>query len=415
VRLLILTQYYPPETGAPQNRLSDLAQRLHQAGHQVTVLTALPNYPRGEIFENYRGRLLMEESLSGIRTVRTWIYATPRKSFVRRLLNYFSFVFSSFVLGVWKVRSPEVVIVESPPLFLGLSAWLLAFFKNARLVFNVSDLWPDSAVAMGILSNKLLIRWSRRLEEFLYRRSFLITGQTQGIVDNIQSRFADKRVALITNGIDVKRFSLAAIGNQKNSIKEEFGLAGKFVVGYAGLHGLAQGLDTALQAARLLGAREDLAFAFFGDGPEKEKLARFARDCALGNCHFLPSQPTARMPAIIGSFEVALVPLRKLELFKGALPSKMFEAMAAAVPIIVSIDGEARALVQKAQAGVFVEPENPEAMAAAIIELYRDPERLTALGMNGRRYVVEHYDRQKIAERFERLLIENGCAEMIAA
>jgi len=415
VRLLIVTQYYPPETGAPQNRLSDLAQRLKQAGHDVTVLTALPNYPRGEIFEGYRGRVLMEETVSGIKIVRTWIYATPRKDFTRRLLNYFSFVASSFALGVWKVGAPEVVVVESPPLFLGLSAWLLAIFKNARLVFNVSDLWPDSAVAMGVLSNKTLIRWSRRLEEFLYRRAFLITGQTQGIVDNIQSRFGDKRVALITNGVDVKRFFLPSTGNQKNQIKQEFGLADKFVIGYAGLHGLAQGLATTVDAARLLRAHEDLAFAFFGDGPDKERLVALAHRFDLKNFYFFPSQTTARMPAIIGSFDLALIPLRRLELFKGALPSKMFEAMAAAVPMIVSIDGEARALVQRARAGLFVEPEDSDAMSAAILELYRDPERMKTLGLNGRRYVLEHYDRQKIAENFERLLMANDCPETATA
>jgi glycosyltransferase involved in cell wall biosynthesis len=414
VRLLILTQYYPPETGAPQNRLSDLAQRLHQAGHQVTVLTALPNYPRGEIFENYRGRLLMEESRSGIRIVRTWIYATPRKGFVRRLLNYFSFVFSSFVLGVWKAGSPEIVIVESPPLFLGLSAWLLAFFKNARLVFNVSDLWPDSAVAMGILHNPWLIRLSKWLEEFLYRRSFLITGQTQGIVDNIQSRFPDKRVALITNGVDIKRFMHAA-GDRKSEIKNEFALTDKFVVGYAGLHGLAQGLESVIQAAGLLATEKDIVFAFFGDGPEKEKLVQLVNHLGLQNFRFYPSQMTERMPAIIGSFDIALVPLRRLELFKGALPSKMFEAMAAAVPIVVSIDGEARALVERARAGLFVEAEDSKAMAGAILELYRDRERLTTLGLNGRQYVIEHYDRQKIAERFERLLFANDCPETATA
>ena len=160
MRILILTQYYPPETGAPQNRLSDLAQRLIRSGHDLTILTALPNYPRGEIFKEYRGHLLVAENSAGLKIIRTWIYATRNKSFSRRLLNYFSFVASSFALGVWKIGPQDVVIVESPPLFLGISGFLLSFFKNARLVFNVSDLWPDSAIAMGILSNKSLIRLS---------------------------------------------------------------------------------------------------------------------------------------------------------------------------------------------------------------------------------------------------------------
>ena len=205
---------------------------------------------------------MIEEDSAGIKIIRTWIYATKKKSFIHRLLNYFSFVFSSFVFGVWKIGSPDVVIVESPPLFLGISGFLLSFCKNARLVFNVSDLWPDSAVAMGILTNKCLIRLSRWLEEFLYRRSVLITGQTQGIVENIRSRFGDKQVALVTNGVDVKKFFLASNGDQKTEIRNEFGLGSKFVIGYAGLHGLAQGLETIVHAARLLAEQGDLLFVF---------------------------------------------------------------------------------------------------------------------------------------------------------
>ena len=180
------------------------------SGHDLTVLTALPNYPRGEIFKEYRGRLVVEERSGNIKIIRTWIYATKKKSFIHRLLNYFSFVFSSFAVGAWKIGSQDVVIVESPPLFLGISGFLLSFCKNARLVFNVSDLWPDSAMAIGMLRNKSLIRLSRWLEEFLYKQSSLITGQTQGIVNNIRSRFGDKPVALMTNGVDVKAFLLAS-------------------------------------------------------------------------------------------------------------------------------------------------------------------------------------------------------------
>jgi glycosyltransferase involved in cell wall biosynthesis len=405
MRILILTQYYPPETGAPQNRLSDLAGRLSGSGHQVTVLTALPNYPRGEIFGDYRGRALIEEHCGEIKIIRTWIYASKRKSFCRRLLNYFSFVASSFALGVWKVGRQDVVMVESPPLFLGISGYLLSFCKNAKLVFNVSDLWPESAIAMGMVTNPWIIRASRWLEEFLYKRSVLITGQTQGIVDNIRSRFGDKRVALITNGVDVKAFSLGANGEQKDAIRREFGLEKRFVVGYAGLHGLAQCLETVLRAAALVREHKEILFVFFGDGPEKEKLLRFAKELDLENVRFLPSQPTSRMPQIIQTFDLALVPLKKLELFKGALPSKMFEAMAAAVPLIVTADGEARELLGRAQAGISVEAENPEAMARAVLQLFQDEERLKTFGIRGRQYVMQHYNREKIAKDFERLLI----------
>ncbi len=415
MRILILTQYYPPETGAPQNRLSDLARRLAGSGHDLRVLTAMPNYPRGEVFEAYRNRFLVEEKHAGVEVIRTWIYATKKKTFIQRILNYFSFVVSSVVLGIWKVGSPDIVIVESPPLFLGISGFLLSITKNAKLVLNVSDLWPDSAVAMGVLSNNVLIRASRALEEFLYRRAFLITGQTRGIVDDIQSRFPDKDVALITNGVDAAAFVAVSNSSQRTETRREFALQGKFVIGYAGLHGLAQGLDTVVHAARLLVDQQDILFAFFGDGPEKEKLIQQVEQCGLENVRFYSSQPSRRMPAVVGSFDVALVPLKGLELFKGALPSKMFEAMAAAVPLLASIDGEARQLIEKAGAGLCIEPENPDAMADAILQFYKDPQLLQCLGRNGQRYVIEHFDREKIADRFERLLTRGYRAEMASA
>jgi glycosyltransferase involved in cell wall biosynthesis len=386
--------------------MSDMARRLTEAGHEVTVLTALPNYPAGEVFAEYRGRWLLKERLQGVKVVRTWIYATQEKAFAHRLLNYFSFVVSSSLFGPWKTGAADVIVVESPPLFLGLAAILLSMVKRAKLVFNVSDLWPESAVAMGVVRSKSLIRLSTRLEEFLYRQSDLITGQTQGIVDNIRARFPQKKIVLITNGVDVNKFLAPADSEHRNQLRSEFAWQEKFVVGYAGLHGLAQGLETVLQAAQRLSAPETFLFAFFGDGPEKGKLQQRAVELNLNNVRFYPSQPSGRVPAILSAFDAAVIPLRKLEIFKGALPSKMFEAMAAALPLVVCIDGEAKRLVENAGAGICIEPEDATALSDAVRSLAADRDRLRALGDNGRRYVMEHYDRQKIAERFERLLYE---------
>jgi glycosyltransferase involved in cell wall biosynthesis len=405
MRILILSQYYPPETGAPQNRLSDLSHRLQRLGHTVVILTALPNYPQGKIFEQYRHRIVLEEWTRGVRIIRTWIYATKKKQFLLRLLNYWSFVLFSFLIGILKVSRQDVVIVESPPLFLGFSGFLLSRCIGAKLVFNVSDLWPESAVAMGVLRNKVLIDLSRRLEEFVYRHSDMITGQTQGIVDSVQSRFPAKHVQLITNGVDVDAFRSGSHADHKAKAKREFGIDGKFVIGYAGLHGLAQGLETVLQAAQRLSRYQELLFVLFGDGPERERLVQFARQNRLANVRFYPPQHSSRMPIVTASFDIGIIPLRRLELFKGALPSKMFEAMAAAIPLVVSVEGEASALVMKAQSGICVEPENPDAMANAILALYRDPATRCALGQNGRQYVVEHYDREHIAAKFERSIL----------
>jgi glycosyltransferase involved in cell wall biosynthesis len=406
VRILILTQYYPPERGAPQNRLSDMAQRLMASGHSVTVLTALPNYPTGKIFREYTGKLLLEERLQGIRVIRTWIYATKKKNFAYRLLNYFSFVCSSFVFGAWKIGSADVIVVESPPLFLGLSGFLLSIVKRARLVFNVSDLWPESAVAMGVLKSKPLIRLSTWLEEFLYRQSSLITGQTEGIVDSIRARFPGKKIALITNGVDVRTFLGTSNPGCRCKIRAEFGWNDNFVIGYAGLHGLAQGLEIILGAASRLREQKEIVFALFGDGPEKERLRRVASELKLTNVRFYDSEPTSRIPAILTSVDLAVIPLRKLEIFKGALPSKMFEAMAAGAPLVVSVEGEAKQLVERAQCGLCVEAEDPQALAEAILFLFQNHELLKTFGLNGQRYVTEHYDRQKIADRFERLLLD---------
>ena len=293
MRILLLTQFYPPESGAPQNRLSDLAKRLKAAGHHVEVLTAMPNYPKGVIFDGYRRRVVMEEERDGVRVIRTWIFAGEKSGFVRRLLTYFSFVISSLIVGARSARRPDAVIVELPPLFLGLSGYAISRLRRARLVLNVSDLWPESAVAMGILRSRFLIRASTRLEEFLYRRADLITGQTEGIMQSVRSRFPTKRLGLITNGVDLSAFREPSPPEESRILRREFGLGEDFVVGYAGLHGHAQGLETILRAAQLLENAPDVVFALFGEGPLKADLVAQARGAR--NVRFIAAQPSARM------------------------------------------------------------------------------------------------------------------------
>jgi glycosyltransferase involved in cell wall biosynthesis len=407
MNLLFLTQYYPPETGAAQNRISDLARRLATWGHNVTVLTALPSYPKGEIFEGYRGKLVLDETIDGIRVLRVWTYTTKSKSFVRRLLNYFSFVLGSILVGVAKSGPQDVLIVESPPLFLGLSGLLLSKLRHSKMVFNVSDLWPESAVSLGILRSKLLVGIATALEEFIYRRSDLITGQTQGIVDKISARTPAIPVALVTNGVDIGTFSID-LNAARERIRRDLGMERAFVVGYAGLHGLAQGLETLLQAADRLRGQENIQFVFFGDGPEKTRLTELAREKALANVRFYPPEPKVNMPSIMAAFDASIVPLKRLDLFRGALPCKLFESMAAAVPVIVSIEGEARALVEQAGAGICVPPEDGAQMAEAILKLRSNPALRISLGQSARKYVIGNYNRETIAKRFDHLLSNLG-------
>lgn len=402
LNILFLTQYFPPEVGAPQNRIFEFAKRLKDNGHNITVLTAMPNYPRGEIYEGYKGKRFLIENMDGIRVIRTWIYATKSKGFVKRLLNYFSFTFSSVFQGLKHLdRSIDVIIVESPPLFLGWSGYRISKKLKAKYVFNVSDLWPESAVKLGVLHNRLFIKLSTCLEEFSYRKADIITGQTRGIIDNISSRGFKDKTYLITNGVDINLFGRDRANKQ---FIEENGLSGKFIAGYAGIHGLAQGLETIVKAANILREYDDIRFVFVGEGPEKQKLINMRDELKLNNIMFLPVQPKKNMPGIVASFDCALVPLKKLDLFKGALPSKMFETLASNVPIILSVEGEAKELIESANAGICVEPENEKQIAEAVLKLYKNPELKEALGANGRRYIEEHFDRARITKKFEDVL-----------
>lgn len=405
MNILILTQYYPPEPGAPQNRLSDLAMRLHRRGHRVTVLTALPNYPRQEIFPEYRGRLTMEETVDGIRIIRTWIYCSKKPTFFRRLLNYWSFALSSLLLGWRRTGRQDAILVELPPLFLGISGIVLALMKRAKCIINVSDLWPQSAIDMDVIRNQTVIALSTWLEEFIYRRADLLTGQTSGIVANIRRRFPSKQVELFTNGVDVDQFVTRSEHSKRADVRDEFEWGNRFVVAYLGLHGLAQGLECAIEAAEFLANESDILFVFFGDGPTKDELMQRVEERRIPNVRFYPTRSREKVRQILGAVDAALVPLRRLALFKGALPSKLFEAMASGIPVILSVDGEARELVERANAGIYVEPEDGRGIADAVLRLYRSPELRNELGTSGRAYVIRYFDRQKIALDFERLLL----------
>jgi len=403
MRILFLTQYCPPEVGAPQNRIFEFAKKLKEFGHEVTILTALPNYPRGEIFEEYKGNKVVIEEIEGIKIVRTSIYATKSKKFTKRLRNYLSFTFSSVIKGAKHIDNQDVIITESPPLFLGFSGFILAKFKKAKFIFNISDLWPESAIKLGVLHNKLFIKMSVWLEEFCYKKAAAVTCQTQGIVDDIVNRGFDKnKIHLLTNGVDTKLFKKE---NRDEDFRREIGIESKFALCYAGIHGIAQGLQVIIDAAEIVKNEVNIQFIFVGDGPEKQDLINLVKEKGLNNVTFLPLQPKTNMPKIVASMDAAIIPLRKLELFKGALPSKMFETLASEIPIILPVQGEAAKLINNANAGIVVEPENSKEIAEAVLKLYNDIELRNELGQNGREYVMENYARENITRKLEKILM----------
>lgn len=399
MRLLILTQYYPPEIGAPQNRLHELAVRLKSQGVVVEVLTALPNYPKMEIMQAYEKKQNREEIIDGIPVHRAWIYVSKSKGIFSRLLNYFSFVWSSYFRGR-KLEKFDFLMVESPPLFLGYTAMALSKKLKSKLIFNVSDLWPESAEKLGIVTNKRLLNLAYNLESKCYQKAHLITGQTQGIVDDIKARFPLKDVFWLPNGVDINFYNPVHIEEGDFRIKNGF-KKNDVLFFYGGILGYAQGLEIILKAANLLKDQKNIQFIIQGSGPEKEKLHALKQALKVENVHFFNPVPKSEMPAILKSIDVALVPLKKLDLFQGAIPSKVFEALAMEKPLLLGVDGEARKLfIEQGQAGLYFEPENEKSLATCATFLVENPDKLAEMKINARKYVSKNFDRNQIANKF---------------
>ena len=406
MRILFLTQYYPPEIGAPQNRLHELAVRLKANGVDVEVLTALPNYPKMEVQEAYKNGKLREEIIDNIPVHRSWIYVSKSKGIISRLLNYFSFVWSSYWRGR-KLDSFDYLLVESPPLFLGYSAMRLSRKLNAKLIFNVSDLWPESAEKLGIVTNQRLLSLAYNLEAKCYNKSTLITGQTQGIVDDIKRRFPNKKVYWLPNGVNVNFYNPERIEDsdfrERNNFKST-----DLLLFYGGILGYAQGLEIILKAAKLIEDKPEVQFIIQGSGPEKDKLVNLKAELKVTNVHFFDPVSKSEMPSIVKAIDVALVPLKNLPLFQGAIPSKVFEALAMKKPLLLGVDGEARQhFIEKAQAGLFFLPENEEDLVRQIRQIVENPGELIEMGNNARSYVSTHFNRDKIALDFLKLLEQN--------
>jgi glycosyltransferase involved in cell wall biosynthesis len=299
----------------------------------------------------------------------------------------------------------DILYATSPPLFVGGAALALSYARRIPLLFEVRDLWPESAVALGEMTGTRAVGLAGKLEEMCYNRARRVVVVTDGIRRRLEERGFGSKVALIPNGANTELFRQDEEGGA--ALRTDLGLDGKFLVLYAGIHGLAQGLETVLEAARQLLSEPGVHFLFVGEGPKKAELLALREDLGLTNVTMLPEQPRATMPAHLSAADVALVPLRRLELFQGALPSKMFDAWACGCPVLLSIEGEAHRVLEQAGAGVFVPPEDASQMAAAILELKGAPERLRCQGERGRRFVEEHYSRRRLAARLERLLQES--------
>lgn len=396
MKILVLTHYYPPEVNAPASRLSEHARVWAQAGHEVTVVTCVPNHPTGRAYPGYRNRLWQEEPRDGVRVIRLWTWLAANEGFLPRIANYLSYLLSVF-LWMWRLPRADVVLSTSPQFFCGLAGWLLKR-KRRPWVLEIRDLWPESIVTVGAMKRGAAIKLLEAIEAFAYRQADLVVSVTDGFVPHIRERRADGRIAVVKNGVDLTTFA-----EPDATVEAEFraahGLTGKFVAAYVGTHGMAHRLDTVLEAAELLRDRSDIAFLLVGDGAERERLVAEVAARGLSNVVMLVQQPKSAMPGIWAASDAALVLLRRVDTFKTVIPSKMFEAMAMACPMILGVEGEAQALMEAGGAGIAITPESAAELAAAVKRLADDPAFAAQLGESGRSFVAREFDRRVLAER----------------
>jgi len=401
--IVYMSHYYPPEVNAPAVRVSEMAKQWQAAGRRVTVITGFPNHPTGTIPAEYRGAWFRAENHDGVRVLRTRVYAAANRGLVRRVLNYLSFMFSSLLLAGPRVGQTDVVIGTSPQMFVAVAAWLLAVWKRARFVFEVRDVWPEEISAVGALSNRAVLRALEALEMFLYRRADRIVAVAQGTIDILTRRGvpADKLV-LIPNGVDLDNWTAP----DRVEARKRIGVDGDFVVSYIGTHGMAHRLETVLDAAEQLADLPSLTIMMVGDGAEKRRLELRARERGLKNVRFFDPVPRNRVADYYAASDACLVPLRKAPLFTKNIPSKIYEIMASGRPLVIGTEGESRALVQNAQCGLAVAPEDGTAVADAVRTLYAQPELGTTMGARGREFVAAHNNRRVLAGRYLQVLDE---------
>ena len=401
MNILLLTHYYPPEVNAPASRMAEHARAWVTAGHAVTVVTGAPNHPAGALYPGYRNRPFQRERVDGVDVIRLWTFLAANEGFLPRIANYVSYLLS-VALWMWRLPRADVVLSTSPQFFCGLSGWLLKR-RRRPWVLEIRDLWPESIVAVGAMRRGAAIRLLERIEAWAYSRADLVVSVTDGFVPHIRARRPDGDIAVIKNGVDLTLFAPPDPA-AASAFKAAHGLTGKFVAAYVGTHGMAHGLDTIIDAAERLRHRDDIAFLLVGGGAERARVAEDVARRGLGNVVMLGQQPKSAMPAIGAATGAALVLLKRVDTFKTVIPSKMFEAMALERPIVLGVEGEAKALLDASGAGIAITPESADELAAAIKRLADDPAYAAHLGSSGRAFVERDFDRARLARDYLTLL-----------
>lgn len=400
MHILLIHQAFVTTVEAGGTRHIEFARRLADRGHRVTIITSPVSYLSGE--SSLTGHFLWkkEQWTENIEIRYCWTSSGMHKGFIPRLLAFFSFMFSSFFCAL-NVKDVDLVWGTSPNLFQGWTAWLSARLKRKPFLLEIRDLWPEFAIAMGALRNPLLIRMSQWLERFLYNHADRIIVNSPGFIPYIRD-ICGKTPDLVPNGADERMFE----GADGTAFREEHGLGDDFVVMYSGAHGPANDLETVLNAAELLRDHTGIRFVFVGSGKDKARLETIKTEKKLDNVLFVPPVPKDQIASVMAAEDAGLAILKKLDMFKTTYPNKVFDIMACGDPVICQIDGVIREVVEENQAGIFVEPGDAQALADAVLGLAKNPENCRKMGENGRRAIMEKFNRDKAAEQLEEIFIK---------
>lgn len=411
MKILYVSQYFPPEMGAPAARASELAQHWARAGHEVSVLTGFPNHPTGVVPAEWRvrlRRLSCREEVGNVKVFRTWLWPLPNRKAHERMRNYASFFCSAGLRGLALPR-PDVIIATSPQLLVGLAGWWLAFAREVPFVFEVRDLWPESLTAVGMGSEDSLLHHAlAHVADFLYQRADRIVVVSPAFREPLIDRWRvqAEKIAVVENGVESDLFAPRP-QSASREFRGEFAADGEFLVCYAGTMGMAHGLETLLDAAvELQRQHSGVRFLLVGEGGEKGRIQAAAESRSLQNVRFLQPQAREKMPPLISASDACLVLLKKKDVFRTVIPTKMLEYMSCARPVIVGVEGQARAIIEAAGAGLTIEPENSQALVRAILRLAADREFASTLGRNGREYVRRNFARAQTAEKYLAILVE---------
>lgn len=402
MRVLIYSYNYHPEPIGIAPLMTELAEGLVRRGHQVRVITGMPNYPQRQIYEGYRGKLYTTEERNGVTIQRSYMWVKPKPSLIDRVLLDSSFVFTSFfqALKGWR---PDVILLTVPPLPVCVPAALLSWFHNCPIVLNVQDILPEAAVHVGLLKNKTMIRVFEALEKFAYRTAHTISVIADGFVENLESKgVPSSKLACIPNWVDTG--FIRPMSKEDNAFRTENGLGGRFVVLYAGNIALTQGLETVIEAAAKVRHIPEIAFAIVGEPKAIEQLKQHCERLGADNVKLLPFQPREKLPEMLAAADVGLI-VQKRNVVSFNMPSKTQVLLASGRAVIASVPstGSAAKAIEKSRGGVVVEPENPEALANQILELYQNPELATRLGKQGRQYAIERYSFEQALTQYETL------------